>query len=311
MTETGGATSLDLDAELERLVAKGLGAPLSADEAVRLDALAAADPRAAARAEQLVDAWMSAGLLDPSRVERARGPDLGRRGLIAAGAAAAVAAPLALWVASRPQSKLYQAPDNGPLKVALADGTRLVLSRGGRAEARFSAHARDLRLIAGEAYFDVAKDAARPFVVAVGDHRLTVLGTQFNVKQDPGGLQVDLVEGSLRVERAGAASAAVVLSPGQRYRAGQTPAVGPADVAATAAWIDGRLVFDDVTLRQVAVELDRQTGQSLGFASPRLADLRFSGVLRLDDSEDWRLGLEAALPIRMTRTAQGYAVARR
>jgi transmembrane sensor len=87
--------------------------------------------------------------------------------------------------------------------------------------------------------------------------------------------------------------------------------VTEADVAAAAAWSDGRLVFDDISLTDVSADLERQTGQTLTFADPRLARLRFSGVLRLDRSEDWKLGLEAALPVRLARTDRGYRVSRR
>jgi len=309
------------DEELDRLVARGLHAPLSPSDAARLDALVAQSPRHAARADALAETWMLSSALSAGAVRQVGRVDgaptglrdgaLTRRWLVAAGVAGAVAAPTAVWVSTRPKLDIYQSPSDGPLRATLADGSQIVLSRGGRIEVRMNGDGRHVRQLAGEAFYAVAKDRARPFEVAVADHRLTVLGTQFNVDPDPTGLRVDLIEGALRVETIGQPGGGVVLAPGQGFRAGQRPAVIAADVSAAAAWIDGRLVFDDAPLTQVASSLNRQTGQTLSFADPEVSSLRFSGVLRIDTSADWREGLEAVLPVQLTRIQTGYRVSRR
>jgi ferric-dicitrate binding protein FerR (iron transport regulator) len=68
-------------------------------------------------------------------------------------------------------------------------------------------------------------------------------------------------------------------------------------------------VFDDASLSQVAADLYRQTGEVLSFDSPRLAALRFSGVLQLSKSSAWRAGLTAVLPIRFVAEPKGYRIA--
>jgi transmembrane sensor len=300
------------DEEIDRLVLKGLGAPLEPAEAARLDALTASSPERAARAEGLMQAWMLAGVAGPETLAEGRASGVDRRWVLAAGLAGLTVS-AGLWLARRPAPVIFQAPDTGPLKAQLADGTQVTLSRGGRMEARLDGRRRDVRLLAGEAFYAVAKDPARPFRVEARDHRLIVLGTRFNV--DPSGadgLRVDLLEGSLQVEPIGGAAAdRVVLKPGEAYQAGRTPRVGQADVDAAAAWIDGRLVFDDVALSQVALVIDRHTGQALTFADPKLARLHFSGVLRLDSAGDWKAALETVLPVRLDRTAGGYRLAAR
>jgi transmembrane sensor len=267
--------------ELERLVLKGLSAPLSPSEAARLDSLVSASADLAARAQALTRTWLLAGLLQPETTAAFRRSGLDRRWVIGGGmaAAAAAAASVAVWLGDRPKLDIYQAPPDGPLRATLADGTRLTLSRGGRLEARMDARARQVRLLGGEAFFAVTHDARRPFSALVDNHRLTVLGTMFNVDPATDGLRVDLLEGSLR------------------------------DVAAAAAWVDGRLVFDDASLSQVAADLYRQTGEVLSFDSPRLAALRFSGVLQLSKSSAWRAGLTAVLPIRFVAEPKGYRIA--
>jgi transmembrane sensor len=309
----GGDLPYGEDEELDRLVVRGLHAPLSPVDAARLDALVAQSPHRLARAGALAETWMLSSTLSARAIGAAapRASVLTRRGLVAAGVVGIVAAPSALWLSSRPKLDVYQAPSDAALRATLADGSRIVLSRGGRIEVRMDRDSRRVRQLAGEAFYVVAKAPARPFEVAVADHRLTVLGTQFNVDPDPAGLRVDLLEGSLRVEAGGQPGIGVVLKPGQAYRAGRTPAVISTDVSAAAAWIDGRLVFDDAPLTQVARNLNRQTGQTLVFADPELASLRFSGVLRIDASADWQDGLEAVLPVRLTRTPTGYRVSRR
>lgn len=299
------------DEELERLVLKGLRAPLSPSEAARLDALASASADCAARVEALTRTWLLAGLMPTPAMAALRRDGLDRRCLIGCGmaAAAAAAAVVASGIADRPRLDVYQAPADGPLRATLADGTRLALSRGGRLEARMETRARKVRLLAGEAFFAVSHDAHRPFTALVGDHRLTDLGTAFNVDPATDGLRVDLLEGSLRVERGGEGGEAVVLKPGERYWAGHSPQVALSDVAAAAAWVDGRLVFDDASLTEVAADLYRQTGEVLTFSSPRLAALRFSGVLKLGKSSVWRSGLAAVLPIRFIAEPRGYRVA--
>jgi transmembrane sensor len=316
MTEINSAGRADPteDEEIDRLALKGLSAPLNPAEAARFDALAASSPERAARAERLIQAWLLAGVAGPQpAAAQSRRPGLDRRWLLAGGLAGLTAASAALWLARRPTATIFQAPDTGPLKVQLADGTLVTLSRGGRMEARLDGRRRDVRLVAGEAFYAVAKDPARPFRVETGGHRLTVLGTRFNVDSaGADGLRVDLLEGSLQVEAIGGTAAdTVVLKPGEAYRTGRTPRVGPADVDAAAAWTEGRLVFDDDALSHVALVIDRHTGQALTFADPKLAALRFSGVLRLDSAGDWKAALETVLPVRLDRTAAGYRVAAR
>lgn len=307
------------DEDLDRLVLRGLREGLSPAEASRLDALVAGDPVRMQRVTAMAQAWTLAGLAGPearefgARGSGARGSGANamasRRGLMAAGVGGALAASAAgWWVVLGSSGRVYQAPETRPLRATLADGTEVVLSRGGRFEVHIDGARRSVRMISGEACWTVAKDRTRPFDVAVAGHRLVVLGTRFNVDPDPTGLRVDLLEGSLRVE-SGPGERTVVLRPGQRYWAGRRALVAAADVAASAAWTDGRLVFEDAALEEVAVKLRRHTGMQIGFADPEVAKLRFSGVLSLSDPQSWKLGLEAVLPVRVTATAGGFEVA--
>jgi transmembrane sensor len=299
------------DTDFDRLVLRALREGLDPQDAARLDALAAGDPIRARRLAELAETWTLAGLVAPeSWRDRLTETVMSRRGLIAGGAGGALAASVAGWWLLGPSTRLYQAPDSGPLRARLADGTGVVLSRGGRFEVRMDGARRAVKMVSGVALWTVSRDQNRPFEVSVEGHRLVVLGTRFNVDPDPAGLRVDLLEGSLRVEPA-RGEAPVVLKAGEYYDAGRALHVGTADGEATAAWAEGRLVFDDVTLGEVSAKVRLHTGRQFHFSDPSLTRLRFSGVLDLNDVRHWKPGLEAVLPVRMETVADGYAIASR
>ena len=313
MIPDGGAPAAE-DEEISQLMLKGLREPLSPEEMQRYDRLVASSPERTAMAQEFVTAWTLAGLIDPAasarrEVETGGGArtDRTRRGVIAGAVAAGVAASVGAWFATRPRTRVYQAGE-GPLRATLADGSHVVLSRGGRLEVILGRRVRQARLLSGEAFYAIAKDPHRPFQVLVGATKLTVLGTRFNVDPRADGLRVDLLEGLLKVEPED--GPAIMLRPGEQFRQGRTPAVSPNDVQAAAAWIDGRLIFDDASLAELARSLHRQTGETLTFSTSRLERLRFSGVLGLQD-DAWRIGLEAVLPVRVTAAQGGYLVSAR
>ncbi|MBT2557088.1 FecR family protein [Hymenobacter sp. ISL-91] len=155
-------------------------------------------------------------------------------------------------------------PRGGQYQLQLPDGSRVWLNADSRLEfpVAFGRRRRVVQLT-GEAYFEVAKDAARPFEVEAGAARVTVLGTHFNMQAYPDepAPVTTLLEGAVRL-RQGAAQ--VLLRPGQqgRPRPDGTIAVRTVDARSAVAWKEGRFVFDDEPLegimRQVARWYDVQ-----------------------------------------------------
>lgn len=158
----------------------------------------------------------------------------------------------------------------------LADGSFVLLGPGSRLRvaAGYGAARREVEL-AGEAYFEVAPDAARPFVVRSGAATIRDLGTAFAVRQDAGGaVRVAVTEGTVELSAAAAQAGAVVLQAGDR---GVLPPDGRAAVAQRAAaldddlaWTRGELVFVDAPLERVAAELRRWYGVELRVDDPAL-----------------------------------------
>ncbi|UAL08892.1 FecR domain-containing protein [Caulobacter segnis] len=165
----------------------------------------------------------------------------------------------------------------------LADNSVVTLSTDSAVRVNHWGKERRLTLLRGQAYFQVAKDPSRPFVVAAGDKRVTAVGTAFDVRLEPGKLSVTLVEGRVRI--AGASPQGerrVEMSAGSRFVAADRAdwAIATVDTAKEAAWLQGRLVFDGEPLSSVVAEMNRFSERKLSLADPALAATPVSGVFK-------------------------------
>ena len=169
-------------------------------------------------------------------------------------------------------------------KLILADGTRVWLNAASsiRYPTAFNGHERVVTL-QGEAYFEVAPDKDKPFIVNAGKSRIQVLGTRFNVKSYPAE-RVDrtaLLGGSLKVvdvER----NQAALLQPGYEavIRDGQRMAVGEAKESKVLAWKNGWFVFEDETLESLLKEVSTWYGIDVRFADEHVKNHHFTGRLQ-------------------------------
>lgn len=151
-------------------------------------------------------------------------------------------------------------PRGGQYKLVLSDGTRVWLNAESTLHfpASFAGATREVEL-RGEGYFEVVKDGARPFRVkcrtqAGGEQLVEVLGTAFNINAYDASLKTTLVEGSVRVQRAGEM---VVLQPGEQAIGGEDLKVVTADLAKEGAWKEGRFVFRDASIQEIAGQITR------------------------------------------------------
>lgn len=166
--------------------------------------------------------------------------------------------------------------------VKLADGSQIELNTN--SEIRSPAKAgRRFTLVKGEAYFQVHHDAAHPFVVSVGDHRIVDLGTKFLVRRDPNQVQVSLLEGSARLEstRGGSAKAAVLVPGDIAIATADALSVmkkPKPDLADELGWRRGVLVFHRTTLGDAAAEFNRYSQQKVAISDPEVASLTISGT---------------------------------
>ncbi len=149
-------------------------------------------------------------------------------------------------------------PKGGEYKLVLHDGTVVWLNAASsiRFPNRFSGKQRAVELT-GEAYFEVAHDPQRPFIVTVNGSEIQVLGTAFDVKAyQPAITYTTLVNGAVRVAPAG--SKGEVLHPGQMARSGNGGLrITTADVEQVTAWKNKQIILRDADLRDIMEELSR------------------------------------------------------
>jgi transmembrane sensor len=189
--------------------------------------------------------------------------------------------------------------------VDLPDGSRLTLDSDSAVDVAFAGDRRDLRLVRGRAFFDVAHDPSRPFAVEAGGRVVTALGTQFDVRLQPGQMRVVLVEGSVSVVSAKTAPPApmVKLRPGEAFAAqdGRAGTVGPADVDADEAWRQGFVEFDNEPLSKAVATLNRYTRAQVVIKDPKVATLRITGMFRTGDVQRFGRTIAAVLPVRLIK----------
>jgi len=220
-------------------------------------------------------------------------PRLDRRalGLAAAGLVAAVGGAVIgkRWLgggnapASPPDEPVFSTAVGERSTFRLADNSVVTLSTDSAVRVNHWAKERRLTLVRGQAFFQVAKDPTRPFVVAAGDKRVTAVGTAFDVRMEPGKLSVTLVEGRVRIAAdAPQGERRVEMSAGSRFVAAD-PAewlISSVDTAKESAWLKGRLVFDGEPLSAVVAEMNRFSDRKLSLSDPALGATPVSGVFK-------------------------------
>lgn len=294
-------------------------------EADWLEAAAWLDAAAAHRlafdeAESLWAALDKVPLVQPATVsdlaafrERRQGPV--RRWLIAAPAIAA-AVTAAVLLAPLLQSapvQVYRTAPGETRVVTLDDGTRLSINGGSSLSVKMERGLRTVRMDRAEVLFDVAHDASRPFEVTVGESRVRVLGTAFNIRRTDEVTEVAVTRGLVQVSDLDTPGHQVRLGVGQQVRrddATDQLQTGVVDPVAATAWTEGRRVYDNRPLSEVATDLTRTFATPVTVSSGA-AGLRFSGVLILDDEDAVIARIERFLPVRATRESGTIRLERR
>ena len=178
-------------------------------------------------------------------------------------------------------------PIGGEYPLVLSDGTKVFLNA--ETELKYPVvFVGDKRIVdlKGEAYFEVAKDAKKPFIVRVNGAEITVLGTSFNVNTygDDGHVYTTLVNGKVQVV-SGKNGQEEVLAPGMQgivnMETGELT-VREVDVDLYVSWREGRFVFRAMTLDLIMRQLQRWYDFDVFYQNPELKDYEFWGVIRRD-----------------------------
>jgi len=192
--------------------------------------------------------------------------------------------------------------------VSLEDGSRVSLNSQTRMQVRYRQGERRVRLERGEAFFEVAKIAARPFVVVAGARAVTALGTAFVVRYEPDRFAVTLLEGKITVaplaaaslegERRGEDSA---LTPGQRLTLSKNalPKIDTPRVESTTAWRRGEVILDDTSLADAVAEMNRYERMQIVLDDVQLKDFRISGIYKTGDGKGFANAVAVAYGLHL------------
>jgi len=174
--------------------------------------------------------------------------------------------------------------------VRLEDGSLLALNTNTKVVVHYTKNRRDLRLVRGEAQFDVAKNPARPFIVTAEGEQVRAVGTSFVVRDEGHAVSVTLLEGKVTVTPAAAKKAAatrvVYLTPGERLKVGARtpPKVDRPQLESVTAWRSGQILLDDTSLADAVAEMNRYSDKPLAIEGDA-ARLRVTGIFRAGESE--------------------------
>lgn len=196
-----------------------------------------------------------------------------------------------------------RAPHGQMCKLILPDGTKIWLNSGTtiRYPDRFADDVRAVS-ISGEAYFEVAKMAHKPFTVNTSDMKVEVFGTSFNISayKDDEMTSVTLVEGKVEVQNSDGKTIAQ-LSPGQlavKSKNDTNIEIRNVETSFYKSWIEGKIYFDDQPLNLIATKLERWFNIEIVFANNQLKTYKFTGTILKNKPVDQIMqALELLAPI--------------
>jgi transmembrane sensor len=307
-------------------VARQRSGVMTAEEAQALQQWLAADPAHREMFDHVEGLWRaSAGLRTDPRIMALRDeamaayPARRRPWLPFAAAAAFAVALLGGWevispqtapspaLIGLPQEQVFSTGVGQTANVTLSDGSIVTLDTDSRVRAREASGKRLVWLDRGQAFFKVAHDASRPFVVTAGGRTITALGTAFNVRLDRGRVEVVLAEGRVKVEGpppsifspAPKRPPVAELTPGSRLTAGEAQnwQIAKVDVDTATSWRKGQLVFVRRPLGDVADELNRYSEKKIIVRDETLARAPITGGFAEGDVDGF------------VRAVEGYGLA--
>ena len=186
------------------------------------------------------------------------------------------------------------------------DGSIATLNTSSRLTVSFTEDRRNVSLLEGEAFFDVAADPDRPFVVDTPQGRAIAIGTAFGVRIAKDATEVSVVEGLVEV-RSDEDSVRI----GQDERASIVASSinqSVVDALAHNAWKDGLLIYDGVRLQSLIDDLNRYFPQQMTVADANLRDVRVSATLRIDDQRSVLAALSETLSLRWAEVSNDLII---
>ncbi len=184
--------------------------------------------------------------------------------------------------------------------IVLADGTAVDMNTATVLRVAMSGYTRKVTLEHGEALFNVAHSALRPFEVHAGNGSLRDIGTSFNVARENEKTTVAVLEGEVQVKLDNPSSAvAVTLHGGEQlaYTAHDRSAISAVDAKAATAWREGRMIFHETPLAEVVNQINRYHTRQIVLTDAGLNELKVSGEFNTADREGLIRALKMLFPL--------------
>jgi len=208
--------------------------------------------------------------------------------------------------------------------IHLADGSIVHLNTDSRFDIDFTDDIRKVRLLEGEARFDVAKDANRPFIVETSRGNVRAVGTSFNIYDNDETVEIIVFEGAVavnqndqrlseRIDKSGIDLDALLVTGGERIVAfdHNLSKVRPArqlELSQKDGWCEGKLIFKGQKLAAVVEEMSRYTNKKIVIADDILKDMKMGGVFYINDFDALLYAIEDAFPVKVIRFTPYIAV---
>lgn len=203
----------------------------------------------------------------------------------------------------------YRAGTGELRMIALEDGSTLLLNTASAVSVDYSPLQRLVTLHGGEAFFTVAADPARPFVVATEAGQIEALGTAFDVKEAGGTADVTVFEHAVKItSRGGRVKDKLVRGERLQFSRDRIQSTERIDLQRAAAWHRRRLVFQDRPLAEVIAELDRYRPGKIVVVSAAIEKLPITGVFGIADTDVALASIEQSLPVEVRRLPAGLVL---
>ena len=194
------------------------------------------------------------------------------------------------WMTETESFATVISPRGQITSMTLFDGTTVWLNSGStiKYSNQFGKKQREVT-IEGEALLEVHKDKQKSFIVNIGDSRIKVHGTVFNVKNYPTEKEVVLIKGEIEYNRQGET---FIMKPNDRVTENINTgkiSIDQVDASIYSSWIGGKIFFDTESLDDLSLRLERWYDVAFVFENEKIKSYKFTGVINKDKSLDYTL----------------------
>ena len=199
-------------------------------------------------------------------------------------------------------------------QVPLSDGSVVAINTQSAIEVAMHQHTREITLTRGEAWFKVAHDKGRPFMVYVGRVRIRAVGTAFSVRRRDEGAEIQVTEGEIETWTVGEENRSVRVAAGSKACVAEyeqpKPVPASADIERSLSWREGRIVLEGETLDEAVAQFNRYNTRKLVISDPGLAAEKLVGQFRATEPQTFAGAVATALGARVDEEGEMIRLSR-